>query len=63
MKKLDSREPKALLKIWYRAKQRILNCGILNGREAQKEIFNMLNHLGNANQNESVILTYNHQNW
>jgi hypothetical protein len=34
----------------YRAKQRILKRGISNGREAFKEMFNIVSHQGNANQ-------------
>ena len=34
----------------YRAKQRIINWGILNGWEAPEKMFNILNHQGNANQ-------------
>jgi hypothetical protein len=30
--------------MWHRAKQRILNRGISNGREALKEMFNILSH-------------------
>ena len=39
----------------YRAKQRILNWGISNGWEAPKEMFNILSHQGNANQNDPEI--------
>jgi hypothetical protein len=42
----------------YRAKQRILNTGILNGREALKEMFNILSHQGNVNQNDPEIPSY-----
>jgi hypothetical protein len=35
----------------YRAKQRVLSKGILNGWEAFKEIIEVLSHQGNANQN------------
>jgi hypothetical protein len=34
----------------YRAKQRILNWGMLNGQEAPEEMFNILTHQGNANK-------------
>ena len=37
----------------YRAKQRILNRGISNGQEGLKEMFNILSHQGNPNQNDS----------
>jgi len=35
----------------YRAKERILNWGILNDQEAPKEMDNILSHQRNANQN------------
>jgi hypothetical protein len=34
----------------YRAKQKILNQGILNGWETPKEMFNILSHQGNASK-------------
>ena len=46
----------------YRSKQRILNRRIFHGREALKEMFNSLSHKGNANQNDSEIPSYTHQN-
>jgi hypothetical protein len=46
----------------YRTKQRILNWGISNGREAPKEMFNILSHQGNANQNNPEILPHTSQN-
>ena len=46
----------------YIAKQRMLNKGILNGREALKEMFNILSHQGNANQNNAKIPPYAKQN-
>ena len=46
-----------LLKVGYRAKQRILNWGIPNGWEAPREKFNILSHQVNANQNNPEILT------
>ena len=46
----------------YRTKQRILTGGILNGQEAPKEMFNILNHQGNANQNYSEIPSYTLEN-
>jgi hypothetical protein len=39
----------------YRANQRILNRGNSNGLEAPKEMFNILSHQGNANQNKPEI--------
>jgi hypothetical protein len=50
------------LKMGYRAKQRIHNRRILNGREALKEMFKILNHQGNANQNDPEITPYTNQN-
>jgi hypothetical protein len=46
----------------YRDKQRILNREIYNGQETLKEIFNILNYQGNANQNYYEIPSYAHQN-
>ena len=46
----------------YRAKRKILNRRIFNGREALKEMFNILSHQGNANQNHSEIPPYTNQN-
>ena len=42
----------------YRAKQRKIS----NGREAPKEMFNILSHQGNANQNKPEILPHTSQN-
>jgi len=39
----------------YRAKQNILNSGILNGQKAPKEMFNILSNQGNVNQNKPEI--------
>jgi hypothetical protein len=41
---------------------RILNRGISNGWEALKEMFNILSHQGNANQNNFEIASYTSQN-
>ena len=46
----------------YRAKQKILNWGILNGQEAPKELFNILSHQGNANQTIPEIPPHTSQN-
>ena len=46
----------------YRAKQRIHNRGILNGREALKEMLKVLSDQGNANQNSPEIPPYTNQN-
>jgi hypothetical protein len=43
------------LKMGYRAKQRILNRGILSGQESLKEMFNILSHQGKANQIDPEI--------
>ena len=51
-----------LLKMGYRAKQRILNLEILNGQEAPKEMFNILNYQGNANKNNTEIPPHTSQN-
>ena len=45
----------------YRAKKRILNKGISNDKEALKEIFNILSHQKNANQNGPEIPPYTNQ--
>jgi hypothetical protein len=45
-----------------RAEQRILNLGSSNGREAPKEMFNILSHQGNANQNNPDIPPHISQN-
>jgi hypothetical protein len=45
----------------YRAKQAILNRGIPNGLEATKEMFNILSHQENANQNNPEIPPHNSQ--
>jgi hypothetical protein len=50
------------LKTENRAKQRILNWGILNGWEASEKMFNILNHQGNANQNNLEITPHTSQN-
>ena len=46
----------------YRTKQRIHNRGILNSQEAPKEMFNILSHQGNANQDDPEILPHTSQN-
>jgi hypothetical protein len=45
-----------------RAKQRILTWGIMNGWEAPEKMFNILNHQGNANQNNPEIPPHTSQN-
>jgi hypothetical protein len=44
-----------------RAKQRILNRGISNDPEALKELFSLLSHYGNTDQNDPEIPSYIHQ--
>jgi hypothetical protein len=48
--------------VGYRTKQRILNSGNSNGKEALKEMINILSHQGNANQNNSEVPSDTHQN-
>jgi hypothetical protein len=63
LKKLDSSKPNnPVLKIQYRAKQRLLKRGLSNGQETIKEILNVLSHQENANQNDSEIPSYTNQN-
>ena len=50
------------LKIEYRAKQRIFNTKISNSLEVLKEIFKILCHQRNANQNNSEIPPHSNQN-
>jgi hypothetical protein len=62
LKKLDYRKPnKPNLKMGYRAKQRILNREISNGQETSNEMFNILCHQGNTNQNNPEILPHANQ--
>jgi hypothetical protein len=49
------------LKIEYRAKQRILDRGILKASEALKEMFKVLYNQGNADKSNCEILFYNFQ--
>jgi hypothetical protein len=46
----------------YRAKQRILNRGNSNGGDTPKEMFTILSHQKNANQNDPEIPPYTNQN-
>jgi hypothetical protein len=41
---------------------RVHNSGTWNSLEARKEIFKVLSHQGNANQNDPEILPYANQN-
>ena len=43
-------------------RNRILNRGTLNCGEALKEMFKVLSHQGNANQNDPKIAFYTNQN-
>ena len=45
-----------------RAKQKSLNKDIFNVQEVLKEMFKVLIHQGNANQNNSVLPSYDTQN-
>jgi hypothetical protein len=45
-----------------RAKKRILNGRSSNGLQAPKEMFNILSHQGNANQNDPEIPPHSNQN-
>ena len=45
-----------------RAKQKILKREISNGQEALKEMFKVLSHQGNANQNDPEIPPHISQN-
>ena len=42
--------------MWYRLKQKIVNRGISNGKEALKEMFNIITHQEHANQKSSRFL-------
>jgi hypothetical protein len=46
----------------YRAKLKILNIWISNGKDTLKEFFNVLCCQQNANQKNFVLPSYNHQN-
>ena len=43
-------------------KKRILNGGISNGLDVPKEMFNILSHQGNANQNNPEIPLHSSRN-
>jgi hypothetical protein len=59
---LDSRESNNPIKMGYRAIQRILNWGILNGHEIPKQVFNIFSHQRHANQNNPEIPPHTSQN-
>jgi hypothetical protein len=50
------------LRMGLRAEQRILTWGILNGWEAPEKMLSILNHQGNANQNNPEIPLHTNQN-
>ena len=54
-KKLDTNNKRTQLKMEYRAKQKILNRRISKSQEGPKEMFSVLSHQGNTNQNNSEI--------
>ena len=63
LKKVDSRKSNNhIKKMWLKAKQRFLTRRIPNGREAPEKMFNILNHQGNANQNNPEIPSHTSQN-
>ena len=62
LKKLDYRESNKPVKEWGRAKQRLLNQELLDSWEIAKEKLNILNHHGNANQNNPEIPPHTSQN-
>jgi hypothetical protein len=47
--------------MWYRAKEKILNWGISNDQETSKEVFNILSHQGNINQDDPEIPLHTNQ--
>jgi hypothetical protein len=63
LKKLISKNPNnPIKKMRSRAKQRIYNRRILNGQEAFKEMFKVLSHQRNANQNDLEIPPHTNPN-
>jgi hypothetical protein len=46
----------------FHVRQKSLNRGVSNGQEALKEMFKVLSHQGNANQNKTDIPSYIGQN-
>ena len=52
LKKQDINKLTNSIKMGYRSEQRIFNKGISNGWEILKEMFSILSHLANANQND-----------
>ena len=63
LKKLTSKKPNnPILKMGYKAKQRVYKRGISNSQEALKEMFEVLSDQGNAHQNNPEIPPYTNQN-
>jgi hypothetical protein len=46
----------------YRAKKKVFNRGISHGREAPKEMFNIISYQGKVNKNNPEILPHTSQN-
>jgi hypothetical protein len=61
LKKLDYKKTNNPVKNWGIKLNRILNRGFSNGREALKEMFNILSDQGNANQSDPEIPPYTDQ--
>jgi hypothetical protein len=59
---VDSIKSNNPIKKRLRTEERILARGIPNGREAPEKMFNILNHQGNANQNNPKIPPHTSQN-
>jgi hypothetical protein len=62
LKKLDIEKQNLLFQVGYRSIERIINIRISNGWKTLKEMFNILSHQGNANQNYFDIPSYTCQN-
>ena len=62
LKKLDTNKPNKPIKIGDRDKQILISRSISSGQETLKGMFNVLRYQGNANQKDSEILLYIHQN-
>ena len=60
--KLDSREPNNPIKNGVQSYTKYFNWGIVNSREATKEMFNIFSNQGNANQNNPEIPPYTNPN-
>ena len=55
LENLDTFKPRSKLNMGYRSEQKILNRGISNIWEEFKEMFNILSHQENENENDSEI--------